>query len=84
MKNPVLEEKLQRIEQAEKDRILRAAKVLGKQKKRPNSRRDVISRMIGRMKQQEYARRRERRRPMFGSDTRRGALLRPTVRLERM
>lgn len=78
MKNPTLEAKLAAIERAEKKRRTTAARLLNKRKKKQSgSRKAVIQRMIQGCKYNNAQRSREQRRPMFGTQTKRGALLHP-------
>ena len=78
MKNPVLEGRLRQIESEEKVRRVRAAVILSKRKpKSTRSRAEVIQRMMRRMKQADYAQKREAQRPMYSPSSMRGKLLRP-------
>lgn len=78
MKNPTLEAKIAAIERTEKKRKSTAARLLNKRKKQQSSsRKAVIQRMIQGCKHQNALRKREQQRSMFGTQTKRGALLHP-------
>ena len=78
MKDKALDAKLKDIQQEESRRKFRAAvHIRRKDQKQSNSRKAVIQRAIKRLKQDGYARERERQRPTFGTTSRRGALLHP-------
>lgn len=80
MKNPALEKKIQKIEEKEKKRRMRAARFANQRRNKDgNARREVVNRMINKAKQDEYARKREMRRPTFGTGRPQDRLIRPQL-----